>query len=86
MDPRHWPNPSSDIGEAATDEFAVIHGLYWLTVNLAEQRPMAILVDDVPGPMISRCASWSISPNGSRTFPLPSWWRSAPGIRVPSRS
>ena len=32
----------------ATDEFAVIYGLYWLTLNLAEQRPMAILVDDAP--------------------------------------
>ena len=33
-------------GEAA-DEFSVMHGLYWLTVNLAEQRPMTILVDDL---------------------------------------
>ena len=32
----------------ATDEFAVIYGLYWLTLNLAEQRPMAILIDDAP--------------------------------------
>jgi DNA-binding CsgD family transcriptional regulator len=31
----------------AFDEFGVIHGLYWLTVNIAEQRPTAILVDDV---------------------------------------
>ena len=31
----------------AFDEFGVIHGLYWLTVNIAEQRPIAILVDDV---------------------------------------
>ena len=31
----------------AFDEYGVIHGLYWLTVNIAEQRPMAILVDDV---------------------------------------
>ena len=31
----------------AFDEFGVIHGLYWLTVNIAEQRPVAILVDDV---------------------------------------
>ena len=31
----------------AFDEFGVIHGLYWLTVNIAEQRPMAVLVDDV---------------------------------------
>ena len=33
-------------GEAA-DEFSVLHGLYWLTVNLAEQRPTAILIDDL---------------------------------------
>jgi hypothetical protein len=25
----------------------IIHGLYWLTVNLAEQQPVAIVVDDV---------------------------------------
>src|SRR4029077_16387715 len=31
----------------AFDEFGVIHGLYWLTVNIAEQRPAAILIDDV---------------------------------------
>jgi len=26
--------------------FAVLHGLYWLTVNLAERRPLLIVVDD----------------------------------------
>lgn len=26
--------------------FAVLHGLYWLTVNLAERRPLLIAVDD----------------------------------------
>jgi DNA-binding CsgD family transcriptional regulator/tetratricopeptide (TPR) repeat protein len=31
----------------ASDHFGVIHGLYWLTVHLAEQQPMAMLVDDV---------------------------------------
>ena len=31
----------------APDEFGVVHGLYWLTVNLAEHRSMAILIDDV---------------------------------------
>jgi DNA-binding CsgD family transcriptional regulator len=31
----------------ASDEFGVIHGLYWLTVNLAESGPLAILIDDV---------------------------------------
>ena len=33
-------------GEAA-DVFGVVHGLYWLTVNLADQRPLAILIDDI---------------------------------------
>lgn len=27
--------------------FAVLHGLYWLTVNLANQRPVVICVDDI---------------------------------------
>jgi tetratricopeptide (TPR) repeat protein len=31
----------------APDEFGVVYGLYWLTVNLAERRPLAILIDDV---------------------------------------
>lgn len=32
-----------------TDEagFAVVHGLYWLTANLARRRPLALIVDDV---------------------------------------
>jgi len=41
-------------GEAATvvnpsgaDEFALVHGLYWAIVNLAERQPLALLVDDV---------------------------------------
>lgn len=32
---------------APTDEFALVHGLYWCVVNLSEQRPVAIVVDDV---------------------------------------
>jgi DNA-binding CsgD family transcriptional regulator len=32
----------------ASDGFGIVHGLYWLTVNMAEQQPMAILVDDLP--------------------------------------
>jgi DNA-binding CsgD family transcriptional regulator len=39
--------PIFGLGTAA-DEFAVLHGLYWLTVNLADQQPLAILVDDLP--------------------------------------
>jgi DNA-binding CsgD family transcriptional regulator len=33
-------------GSAFDTSFAVLHGLYWLTVNLAERRPLLIAVDD----------------------------------------
>ena len=35
------PEPS-----AFDTSFAVLHGLYWLTVNLADRRPLLIAVDD----------------------------------------
>jgi len=28
------------------DEFALVHGLYWAVVNLADERPLALLIDD----------------------------------------
>ena len=33
--------------EGEEDVYALLHGLYWLTVNLAESRPLALAVDDV---------------------------------------
>ena len=33
--------PPDDVG------FSVLHGLYWLTANLAERRPVLVMVDDV---------------------------------------
>jgi hypothetical protein len=33
-------------GSAFDTSFAVLHGLYWLTVNLADRRPLLIAVDD----------------------------------------
>jgi class 3 adenylate cyclase/DNA-binding CsgD family transcriptional regulator len=37
-------------GESETSEediYALLHGLYWLTINLAEERPLALAVDDL---------------------------------------
>jgi predicted ATPase len=35
-------------GESNTEtEFAALHGLYWLVVNVAESSPLLIVVDDV---------------------------------------
>jgi DNA-binding CsgD family transcriptional regulator len=35
------------VGTSASDtSFAVLHGLYWLTANLADRRPLLIAVDD----------------------------------------
>jgi DNA-binding SARP family transcriptional activator/DNA-binding CsgD family transcriptional regulator len=39
--------PAADPAERADGSFAVLHGLYWLTVNLAEQQPVVLAVDDV---------------------------------------
>jgi DNA-binding CsgD family transcriptional regulator len=35
-----------DRGERSPAEPSLLHGLYWLASNLAEQRPLALLVDD----------------------------------------
>jgi DNA-binding CsgD family transcriptional regulator/tetratricopeptide (TPR) repeat protein len=43
-------------GEAPGDEFAALHGLYWLCANFAERRPLLMTVDDlqwVDGPSLS---------------------------------
>jgi DNA-binding CsgD family transcriptional regulator/tetratricopeptide (TPR) repeat protein len=45
--PAALAEPMFGHGQAA-DEFGVLHGLYWLTLNLAEQLPTVILVDDLP--------------------------------------
>ena len=39
--------PAIDPAERADGSFAVLHGLYWLTVNLAERQPVVLAVDDV---------------------------------------
>jgi class 3 adenylate cyclase/DNA-binding CsgD family transcriptional regulator len=38
-----------DESEAGSEEdlYALLHGLYWLSVNLSESRPLALAVDDV---------------------------------------
>lgn len=45
--PAALAEPVFGFGEAA-DEFSVLHGLYWLIVNLAEHQPTVLLVDDLP--------------------------------------
>jgi tetratricopeptide (TPR) repeat protein len=45
-----------EAGEAPEDEFAALHGLYWLCANLAERTPLMVAVDDVQwvdGPSLS---------------------------------
>ncbi|HKD93942.1 MAG TPA: AAA family ATPase [Gaiellaceae bacterium] len=37
----------SETGAAAGDSFATLHGLYWLTANLAARGPLLVLVDDL---------------------------------------
>jgi Rad3-related DNA helicase len=42
FDPKAAPQPLS----SADCSFAMLHGLYWLLANLAEERPVALSVDD----------------------------------------
>ena len=39
-------DPRSKTHATPTDATVVLHGLYWLTANLAESRPVALIVDD----------------------------------------
>jgi DNA-binding CsgD family transcriptional regulator len=39
--------PADEAGAAPVDALALEHGLYWLLSNLAEERPLALLVDDL---------------------------------------
>ena len=34
-------------GGAAEGSFAVLHGLYWAVLNLAEERPVLLALDDL---------------------------------------
>jgi len=39
--------------------FAALHGLYWLTVHLADERPLLLAVTTCSGATHRRCGSWS---------------------------
>ena len=41
------PSTSSTPISSGAGSFAVLHGLYWLLSNLAEARPVALVIDDV---------------------------------------
>lgn len=38
-----WPAE----GHSADRSFAVLHGLYWLTLNMASEQPLVVIVDDL---------------------------------------
>jgi DNA-binding CsgD family transcriptional regulator len=44
VDPRRLAEPAPATEDAA---FALLHGLYWLTLNLAESGPLLIVIDDL---------------------------------------
>jgi DNA-binding CsgD family transcriptional regulator len=39
--------PAGQLRTGEDDAFALVHGLYWLALNLAEERPLLISIDDL---------------------------------------
>ncbi|MDV6285054.1 helix-turn-helix transcriptional regulator [Rhodococcus jostii] len=39
--------PLHETATALTDEFVLLHSLYWLIANLAEERPLVLIADDL---------------------------------------
>ncbi|MEV4421021.1 AAA family ATPase [Patulibacter sp. NPDC049589] len=50
----------------AEPSHGAVHGVYWLVVALAEQGPLALVVDDAHWADPRRCACSRTSPGGSR--------------------
>jgi predicted ATPase len=62
--------------------FAALHGLYWLAADLAATAPLLLVVDDAheaDQPSL-RWLAYLLN----RLEGLPSWWRWAPGRRLPA--
>ena len=45
--PRPWWIRARPPVPRAVEASAVLHGLYWLTANLAEERPLLLVIDDL---------------------------------------
>jgi DNA-binding CsgD family transcriptional regulator len=45
--PLFAPSGAPQTSSSADGSFAMLHGLYWLLVNLADERPVALCVDDL---------------------------------------
>ena len=62
-----------DAGRRPGDaSFAALHGLYWLALNLAAERPLLLALDDLHWATAPRCASSPTSCAGSRACRC--WW------------
>jgi DNA-binding NarL/FixJ family response regulator len=72
-----------DGGAAADPSFASLHGLYWLTVNLAAHGPLSIAVDDLhwcDGPSLRFLAYLVRRLEGLRALVIGSLRPSEPGV------
>lgn len=64
---------ANQVGQVLTKQrFAAMHGLYWLSVNLADRKPVLLTVDDCNGLTARRSRGWAAS---GRAPPSPRcWW------------
>ena len=72
------PGPAPGGGDA---EFGALHGLYWLTANLADEGPLLLSVDDAHWADPSSLRFLATSRVASRACPFCSWRPAARRIR-----
>ena len=75
--------PAVTSGAPEEQLFQLLHGLYWLTSNLAERAPVVLAADDGHWTVPPRCAFCCTSPNGCPS--CPSLSSSPPGRPSPAR-
>ena len=75
--------PGADNGAPQDSSFAALHGLYWLTVNLAAEGPLLLAVDDVhwcDAPSLRFLAYLAPRLEGLPVLTVAGWRNTDPGV------
>ena len=74
-----FDTPAAGDGALQDASFGALHGLFWLTVNLASEDPSCCRSTTCTGAIRRRCASWPTSPRAWKACR----WSCSPGCAAP---